>query len=54
MPRKKKLPKFKKNKDGVEILELDRNTHKLMQYDSLYYSTPKELDKEDKIKDVKT
>ena len=29
-----------KNKDGIEILKLDRDTHRLMKFDAFYYSEP--------------
>ncbi len=54
MPKKKqKKVKFRKI-DGIDILELDRDTHRMMKYDPLYYSKPRVIDKEEKNKDVKT
>ena len=45
-----KEKKFRKNKDGVEIYPIDRETHKLMKYDSMYYVPTKAYDEYDFLK----
>lgn len=48
MPEKK--PKFRKNKDGVEIYPVDRETHRMMHYDAMYYVPHKAYDEYDFLK----